>query len=402
MNGNDYLLIGIDGGASKVSAWQVRFDQDEYSLGRIHAICSYSDVPGFIENFQPVNIQQQLDEFASGRPRPTDDELQQGAVYIEGCARVIDQVVEESGAQKVVVGLGMPGLKTADRRGIAVVANGPRMLEYCDILEKRLALKSISLYRPIHQIGSDADYCGIGENYSADGLLRDIRNGYYLGGGTGVADAIKLNDQLLAFDQIKSWMAKSWELKNDDGRSLERFASAGGIQSIYADLANSDTASLTAEEIFPLQIAEMAVAGQQTAVKTFSLVSEAIARLLYERITTLYSGWQGYFSFMNPKRAVLDTEHPYRKTILERIIIGQRLGELMNSEAGCQVLTRPLIDNLQALVEESPVLDQWAKNHYTEPDDLIVTSRLREAPALGAGIDAHLALSDRTRAKNKG
>lgn len=388
---NNFLLIGVDGGASKVSACEVIFDSSgvEFKLGELSAQRSYKDIPGFISDFKPVDIPSQLKEQNSGQILQTEDEKQQETVYVEACALVIEEFVKKSHKQKVLVGLGMPGLKTSDKRGIAVVANGPRMLNYSNLLEERLRLSHIEFIAPIYHLGSDADYCGIGENFSADGFFKDTANAYYLGGGTGVADALKLNGGLLPFDQTKEWMAKSWEMKSVDGRSLERFASAGGIQSIYADISGTKLETLNANNIYPLQISEQAKTGDKNSVATFTLVVEQLSQLLYERITTLYSGWQSIFNFMNENRTPLNPKHQFTGSLFEKIIIGQRLGELMQTDHGSTTLFKPLIKRVHRLIQDSSVLDEKAKTHYANLEEHIIISRLREAPALGAGIDAY-------------
>ena len=390
---NDFLLIGVDGGATKVSAWEIKIESDAdnlFGLGALNEQRAYHDIPGFITNFKPVDLPTQLQEWQSGNIHPTDDETQQAAVYIEAAAQVIETLADRSKKDRILVGLGMPGLKTADKRGIAVVANGPRMVTYARQLEERLAMKNIRFVQPIHQLGSDADYCGIGENYAAEGLFRDVDNAYYLGGGTGVADALKLNGKLLPFDRTKSWLAKSWEMKSADDLSLEKYASAGGIQSIYAMQAGVTVEALNEQGVYPPQIAGKAAEGEAAAVETFRLVSAQLARLLYERLSTLYAGWQDLFGFVNPQRAEPEADHPYRGTLLQRIILGQRLGELFETETAENVLKYPMLEELQRLIDHSDALDEKAKGHYAGIAALIAVSRLREAPAMGAGVDAYL------------
>ncbi len=386
----DILIIGIDGGATKVSAWEVLYDESAgmFQLGKANAQRSYRDIPGYISNFRPVPVNEQLSQRDAHKVISTADEEQQETVYVEACAQVIEAITQETGKTLILAGLGMPGLKTEDKRGIAVVANGPRMLRYSDLLEERLQLSNIEFAAPIHHLGSDADYCGIGENYSPEGRFKDVQNAYYLGGGTGVADALKLNGKLIPFDQTKNWMAKSWEMKSPDGRSLERFASAGGIQSIYADLSGREKDTLDAEGLYPLQMAERIERDDPVAAQTFQLVVEQLAQLLYERISTLYAGWQGNFEFMNPNRPPLSSDHPFKGGVFQRIILGQRLGDLANSAHGRKYLFHPLLERLQQLIRESGALDTKAKTHYKDLGTILVTSLLREAPALGAGIDA--------------
>jgi hypothetical protein len=87
----------------------------------------------------------------------------------------------------------------------------------------------------------------------------------------------------------------------------------------------------------------------------------------------------------------------YRGEIFDRIVIGQRLGDLMASSEGKKVLTSTLLERLSSIIYSADCLPQKAKKSYLHTNTFIkekmVFSRLREAPALGAGIDAHLCLS---------
>ena len=385
------LLLGIDGGATKVSGWNVIVNEKKNSflLGEFSSNYSYSEIPGYISNFVPVEIPIQLNERDRNTYTIGKEEKQQASVYIEACAQVIKSIVKQTGIKQVVVGLGMPGLKTNDKRGISVLNNGPRMIDYAEQLETKLIDAGISLVAPIAHIGSDADYCGIGENYSEKGMFKDIENGYYLGGGTGVADSLKINKQLLPFDNTKDWLAKTWEMKSTDGRSLERFTSAGGLQAVYAEIAGKDVSELNTKGIYPLQIAELSARGKPEAKKMIQLAVDNISHLLYERITSLYAGSRNTFKFVNPNRPILSSKHPFLSGLFERIIIGQRLGELFESDYGISEVRKPVLNQLDQLIQNATVLDEKAKLHYRNLETLVMSSKLREAPVIGAGIDAY-------------
>jgi len=393
---SDFLLIGIDGGASKVSGWVVEYLAREgtFQLTEQHAERRYADIKGYISDFKPLSLEIQLDAFNKVDIRPTEAEMQQGRTYTEACAAVIKELAANNDDLAILVGIGMPGLKTADRRGIAVVANGPRIPDYAADVEKYLEKAGVRMHAPIAHIGSDADYCGIGELHAHQGSFRNIRNAYYLGGGTGAADALLIDNCIIPFDQIKNWMAKTWELKNEQGRSMERYASASGLQFIYAERIGRTAESLTAEGIFPPQIAGKALEGDHQAAAAYHEAAENLALLFYERITTLYAGYQEQFSFVNPARTKLDSQHRYQGRYYDRIVVGQRLGDLMHSRSGQVVLTGPLVDTLEKLLKSSPVLPDKIREHYLHGGTLrsgrLFFSPLREAPALGAGIDAYL------------
>ena len=385
------LLIGIDGGATKVSAWEIIYNeaQNTFSLGNANTTKSYREIEGFVTDFRPVDLNRQLQERDAGI-QLTADEIQQASVYVEACASAVAGLTEKTGCKDILIGIGMPGLKTADRRGIAVVANGPRMIDYANELEKRLMALGINLLAPIKHLGSDADYCGVGENYSEEGLFRGLSNAYYLGGGTGVADAMKLNGELVTFDQAKNWMAKTWEMKSPAGISMEKVTSVSGIQNTYAGIAWKSIDELNTAGIFPLQISELAMKGEKDAIKTFDIVVGNLSMVLYERIVTLYAGWKSLFEFVNPNRPYLETTHPYLGKVFEAIVIGQRLGDLFEDEAGKEIVKKPVFAKLATLIQQSEFLPENIKAHYKNLDSIILSSRLREAPALGAGIDAFL------------
>ena len=382
------ILIGLDGGATKVSAWQIEQTLKGFVLGSIHSEKTYSSFPPFNPEFTPVDIQTQLEEINSSIAL-TDSEQKQGQAFIHAFT---DTISELSSDEEIIIGIGMPGIKTADGRGIAAMANGPRIPKFCDELEKALSEKSIKLAKPIHHLGSDADYCGLGEEYADTGLFKSIENAYYLGGGTGAADALKLEGNLVPLDETKSWLLKSWEMKNNDNIPLERYASAGGIQSIYSTYSGKSISSLNRDKIFSNIILDLADQGDEAATETFSDISFNLAELLFERIETINAGWSDRFGFVNPNRETPSSQHPFIGTTLDRIIIGQRLGTLLELSEGLGIFWEPFVYHLTQLINESDHIDSIAKSAYLNKkqlnQNLIQISMLRDAPALGAGIDA--------------
>ena len=385
------LLIGIDGGATKVSGWVINYQEQTqlFQISDINLQKKYSDYPDFNPGYIPVDIKTQLDEM-NKEIHLTREEKKQGDVYMKTTADVIIGLLKKFPEKKALIGIGMPGLKTADKRGISAIANGPRMPGYSEFIELKIKEENLTPGAPIAHLGSDADYCGLGEEYSADGLFKDVQNAYYLGGGTGVADALKLEGKLIPFDQAKSWIAKAWEMLCDTGLSFERYASASGIQFIYSRYSNIPVEELNNNHIYPPQILEKALSDDKAAIDTINDVSIYIATLIYERITTIYSGWFGLFSFVNPARELTEKDHKYRGVLLDRIIIGQRLGDLLDDSKQTPLLWSRIIERLSELFSKSN--DNRLKKKYLQNgrfrEDFIAISRLREAPAIGAGVDA--------------
>jgi predicted NBD/HSP70 family sugar kinase len=395
MENMKYAIIGIDGGASKASGWIIDYtlDQKSYQLSEFHKEIAYSAIPGYLTGFKPLPVATQLSQQKAKQIIPTTDEIQQGKCYIEATFQILHSLLPATSDKSLLIGIGMPGLKRPDRRGIEVIANGPRILNYCQALEDKLYQARIPLFAPIDGLGSDADYCGIGERFAAEGAFCGVQNAYYLGGGSGAADALLLKGQLIPFDQIKTWMAKTWEMKNQNDISFERYASASGLRILY----NQYSGKSESTSIYGDEIATRVLNGDEAAKRVFKEVAENLALLLSERITTLFCGAHSILDFVNPQRQRLETVHSYRGTKLDRIVIGQRLGDLMASKAGNQALTKPLLSHLSYLLSSSDCLSEDAKHFYLDGDqfrtEILVFSRLRAAPALGAGIAAHQLLT---------
>jgi len=216
-------------------------------------------------------------------------------------------------------------------------------------------------------------------------------NVYYLGGGTGTADALKLHGKLISFDNCKTWITKTWEMIDENGIWMETYCSANGIQSIYGDLLGVSQSELNENKIYLEQILELAAKDDRAAITTWRIVNNKLAELIFERIVTIYSGWQNKYSFINPNKPPLDSNHTFKNTLLDRIVIGQRLGHLFQNPLAQEYLIKPLVNNLSALISNSNSLDERAKSHYIKDgkfdNKIIIASQLLEAPALGAGID---------------
>ncbi len=387
-------IIGIDGGASKVSAHIVEVSEDgkSFTLGKNYVVKEYHNYPDFQYNFTPVSLPTQLKQIQNRKIILTPAEIKQSKAYYSAFIDSILEITSHAKSENILIGIGMPGIKTANKHGIAAMANGPRMPNFTTEIEQRIDTASITLATPITKLGSDADYCGIGEEYSQNGAFRNIENAYYLGGGTGTADALKLHGELVSLDDCKSWIAKTWEMCDENGTSMEIYCSANGIQSVYSKLKGISQSALSENKIYLEQILELAAKDDKVAIATWQTVSKRLADLLFERITTIYRGWQNNFSFIDQNRTPLDSNHTFKKTLLDRIVVGQRLGFLFKSPLAQKYLIEPLIYILSELISKSNSLDEHAKSYYLKDgkfdNKIIIASQLREAPALGAGIEA--------------
>jgi len=282
----DVLLIGVDGGGTEVKAHAVEYRERGgsalFELGIANAARTYKRLP----EFAPQDVKEQLAQREAGSVRLSAVEQAQGALWVKAAGVVICDVASASGSKKILVGIGMPGLKSENQRGVCVINNGPRIPDYLDQLEQALRDAGLELVSPVASLGSDADYCGLGEQYAASGLFREVENAYYVGGGTGLADALKLQGQLRPFDQEKSWILKSWQMPSALGPTFEKLVSARSLNECYANLIRAEVEAPT-EPPYPERDA---VAGQPLALGLMDCAALVLAELVFERLDTIMNG----------------------------------------------------------------------------------------------------------------
>jgi len=386
VSGNDVLLIGVDGGATEVKAHAVACTDFDRLSGLALRPEAASRVYPRRPDFAPRPVAEQLAERDAGALRLSAAEQEQGTLWITAAAEAIAEVARAAGARRILVGVGMPGLKTPDGRGIHVINNGPRMPDYLPQLERGLAAAGLELAAPIAALGSDADYCGLGEEYAADGLFRDVSNAYYLGGGTGIADALKLRGALVPLDQTRTWLLKAWQIPSALGATFEKLASAAALNRVWAALGGHPDDAPPARR-FP----EMAARnGHPVAATWLDAAALVLAELIHERLTTLYAG-RAAAPHRGEAYARLAADHPYRGLVLDRVIIGQRIGLLYADPQYHALFAARLDRHLAALLADGPdpalAAAYLGENEELRPG-LVVASRLRAAPALGAAVAA--------------
>lgn len=388
---SDVLLIGVDGGATEAKAHAVTCDDlacpNAFALAQAAASRLYPANNGF----QPVPVTEQLAQRDTPHDHLTEDERRRGATWIQSAADAIIELAKQTSARQVLVGMGMPGLKTADGRGIAVINNGPRIPDYLATLESQIAAAGLELAGPIAALGSDADYCGLGEAHASDGLFRDVEHAYYVGCGTGIADALKLRGELVPFDAIKPWMMKSWQINSSFGPTFEKLVAAKSFNEVYASLRAASGTGDAGQPRFPEQDAANGDAVAQTWLQTAAML---LAELIFERLSTIKNG-RAEVPARGEAYLGLEQEHPYRGVVLERVIVGQRLGLMYADAAYAELFKRPLERGVAQFIANSgdkELAKAWLNADGSLIEGRIVASRLRAAPALGAAVAAVLAL----------
>ena len=394
---SDYTVIGLDGGASKIRGAVVQISRTgnvpvAQGCGAAYEI-AYADYAEKQAPFTPVPLTEQLAQWRENSLLLTAEEKRYGALMITSAAAVVRKLLEPLAPAPVIIGVGMPGLKTVDKRGIAVMANGPRLPLYLDDLGDGLKQMGVRLAAPIHQLGSDADYCGIGEQYSLQGQFRQVATAYYLGVGTGIADAMKLAGSLLPMDQAQDWIAKSWELQGLRGIPFEKCVSMAAVVADYRQLQPQGVPPVAhAGEIFA-----RAAAGEALAAQLVALLANDLAGLVYARIATLALG-ESPAPLVASRQRPLRSAHPFVGECWHKIIFGQRLGQLWANQRYRHCFHEHLEQALRQWLLQMPMA---AAASYLYQDqirpDLLVASTLTEAPILGAGIAAYLALANGSR-----
>ncbi|MFH0980461.1 MAG: hypothetical protein V2A79_02850 [Planctomycetota bacterium] len=431
----DFILIGVDGGATETKANAVACDDFDHPTSFVlraeAAARAYDRLPDFV----PLPLTDQLAQRDAGPLKLTAPEHAQGTLWVASTAEAVADVAGQCGARRVLVGIGMPGLKTADGRGNCVVNNGPRIPDYLNQFEQRLSELKVELVVPVAALGSDADYCGVGELYAADGLFRDVPNAYYLGGGTGLAEALKLHGRLVTFDEACGWIQKAWQIPSALGPTFEKLVSAKSMNDGYARLVGS---SPSGAPRFP---EADAADGQPPAVAWMDTVALTLAELIFERLDTIKNGRRETAHRGDAYRA-LTPAHEFRGTSLDRVVIGQRVGQIYAdprygpvfgakldsylaaytaASGDAEMISRYLVDDplesgRAGSARHLPTRDDTVGSapqtrHMPAGDDAVASvgqtdpprlkpgfvcaSKLRAAPALGAAVAAVQALRQR-------
>ena len=107
------------------------------------------------------------------------------------------------------------------------MANGPRIPNLAHHID------------PVKNILNDSDCCVIGELKSTIGMMQDTENGIYIGGGTGIADGIILNGEILTLTNTVG-VPRCWEINVSSNETVETLLSPAGMLKKYNDQNNTD------------------------------------------------------------------------------------------------------------------------------------------------------------------
>lgn len=350
--------IGVDGGASGFRAYEVCVVSGEgrarLCLGAHRAAESIEPVAGFA----PLSIEEQRAQAARGECVLAPHEQALQGRWIHAASRAIWRVAAALGPGAVRVGICAPGLKTADRRGIAQALNGPRIPDFLDALEQSLVLDGVDLAGAIGELHSDGLASAVGEDLASEGLLGDCSHAYYLGGGSGVSEAYKLGGRVVSADELEPEVVKAWRIPAVDGNSFEHHLSAAGINRDFGLSARTIPAGARTPE-------RAAAEGESKAIALFAARGERLAELCATRLVEL---------------------NACRGVVLERIVVGQRLGGFLADPALESSFAAPARRKLAELIAANApelVRRAWLTNGALAAGSL-QASGLRAAAALGS------------------
>ena len=205
--------LGMDGGASKLLTQSITIEQNSNyaSMGEYCQEISYNNFDGWDKDFKPADIKAQKIISKKNKIVLPEKEKNQGNIIIDIISDAYHNAIKVIGSISSV-GLCFPGIKTSDMMGTIIMANGPRIPNFCkELLERNV---------PINKLYNDSDCCVVGELQWQNGSFKNIDHAIYIGGGTGIADGLIINGQVVNFN-LDSYLKKSWELILPSGKTVE-------------------------------------------------------------------------------------------------------------------------------------------------------------------------------------
>lgn len=156
---------------------------------------------------------------------PVAERSLDGGDAVELLAAVVAEAAGD--ARDLTLGVCMPGLRTADQRGIERANHGVVVADLLDRVEERLAAQGLRP-RPGARLVGDGVAGAAGELHGAGGHLRGLDSGYYVGVGTGVAEALVVDGRVHGLDELG--VPRAWELGLEDTISVSGINARAGTE----------------------------------------------------------------------------------------------------------------------------------------------------------------------------
>lgn len=208
-------LVGVDGGATSARAARVSVTPAGLRAQVEGPVRVHATVAGFVPVLQGV-----ADSALS---------MLEHQAARAWSASVAEAVLDVLGEGPLLLGVAMPGLKTADGRGLAWLRHGPRAPHFLDCVVERLAPRVSAWCAPAQGLYSDALAALEGERAAEGGMLRGLTSAWYVGGGTGLAEAALLCGRAVALDDARLAWPRAWELDAGGGENFEQRLSMSAL-----------------------------------------------------------------------------------------------------------------------------------------------------------------------------
>lgn len=216
------LVLGVDAGATSLRVALVAGEvSGELHLGGRRSLQDWTQLAGF----EPAPLAQQLAE--REHPQLSVLECAQATAWVETLATAVHELVGGLPRARLRLGVAAPGLKSADGRGIEVMANGPRIPGFLTDLERTLRGRQIELHLPLPALGSDGVDAGLGELHGQSGAFRDRERALLLHLGTGVAEAVLAGSRVLETEDAATLGPAPWAALTPEGATVEEAAGLG-------------------------------------------------------------------------------------------------------------------------------------------------------------------------------
>ncbi|MDA1263869.1 MAG: hypothetical protein O2816_02180 [Planctomycetota bacterium] len=322
------VLIGIDGGASGVRLFVV----DQLATGRLRLGARQVEHDWTrLSGFQPAPLDQQVAE--QDDPQLERMEREEADAWIHTVANLVAEGVIGLRDADLRLGVCMPGVKTADGRGVAIFRRGPRLPHFVDDLNRQLRGRNLPLASPIERVSDDGDAAAWGEEWAAEGKLGGVPSGYLVNLGSGVAEGLKVEGGFVPIRSLRDVLPAPWLTGAEDRL---------GMVGLQRDLDSTRP------------IGALVRAGHPGAAERLTRWAEDLGAFLRVRLERL-------------EQAGL---------ACERVVVGARGGELL-ADLGLAEFTHSALENALA-----------SRRNRAMRSGFLVPSTLRAAPAIGVAADA--------------